>query len=189
MTDGEQTATRTAPTCYRHPDRETWVSCGKCGKPLCPDCMMHGPVGVRCRECLVAPVSIDRRPVDPARLPVAAGIGGGVALVVAALLVGLAWFDPRLLSPNLLLCALAGGVIGRIVRRTCADAWDRRSVSVAVSLATLAPILAAVVIAMLDFGGIGRPFALFAYGLFTLRVVVAAVLALLAAWLFSTGRS
>ena len=26
-------------TCYRHPSRETGVSCSNCGNPICPDCM------------------------------------------------------------------------------------------------------------------------------------------------------
>ena len=38
-------------TCYRHPDRETDVSCSNCGRPICPDCMRQTPVGVRCPEC------------------------------------------------------------------------------------------------------------------------------------------
>ena len=36
--------------CYRHPDRETGVSCSECGRPICPDCMTFGPVGIRCPE-------------------------------------------------------------------------------------------------------------------------------------------
>src|SRR3954465_2757344 len=38
-------------TCYRHPDRETSVSCSNCGRPICPDCMTPTPVGMRCPEC------------------------------------------------------------------------------------------------------------------------------------------
>src|SRR5262245_66388419 len=38
-------------TCYRHPDRETGVSCSNCGRPICPDCMTSTPVGMRCPEC------------------------------------------------------------------------------------------------------------------------------------------
>lgn len=38
-------------TCYRHPDRETRVSCSSCGRPICPDCMTPTPVGMRCPEC------------------------------------------------------------------------------------------------------------------------------------------
>jgi membrane associated rhomboid family serine protease len=37
--------------CYRHPDRETAVSCANCGRPICPDCMTSTPVGMRCPEC------------------------------------------------------------------------------------------------------------------------------------------
>ena len=39
-----------APTCYRHPDRETYVSCSDCGRPICHECMTPAPVGQRCPE-------------------------------------------------------------------------------------------------------------------------------------------
>jgi membrane associated rhomboid family serine protease len=38
-------------TCYRHPTRETGVSCSSCGRPICPECMTTTPVGMRCPEC------------------------------------------------------------------------------------------------------------------------------------------
>ena len=37
--------------CYRHPSRETGVSCSSCGRPICPECMTPTPVGMRCPEC------------------------------------------------------------------------------------------------------------------------------------------
>jgi membrane associated rhomboid family serine protease len=37
--------------CYRHPSRETGVSCSNCGRPICPDCMTSTSVGMRCPEC------------------------------------------------------------------------------------------------------------------------------------------
>ena len=37
--------------CYRHPNRETGVSCSNCGRPICPDCMTPTSVGMRCPEC------------------------------------------------------------------------------------------------------------------------------------------
>lgn len=40
------------PTCYRHPDRETYVSCQRCGRPICPDCMNDAAVGFHCPSCL-----------------------------------------------------------------------------------------------------------------------------------------
>jgi membrane associated rhomboid family serine protease len=36
--------------CYRHPDRETGLSCSDCGRPICTDCMTIAPVGIRCPE-------------------------------------------------------------------------------------------------------------------------------------------
>ena len=36
--------------CYRHPDRETMVSCSECGRPICEDCMTFAPVGIRCPD-------------------------------------------------------------------------------------------------------------------------------------------
>jgi membrane associated rhomboid family serine protease len=36
--------------CYRHPDRETMVTCSECGRPICTECMYFAPVGIRCPE-------------------------------------------------------------------------------------------------------------------------------------------
>jgi membrane associated rhomboid family serine protease len=40
------------PTCYRHPGRETWVSCVRCGRPACPDCLRDAAVGQQCVDCV-----------------------------------------------------------------------------------------------------------------------------------------
>lgn len=40
------------PTCYRHPDRETWIRCQRCDKPICPDCMRDAAVGFHCPDCV-----------------------------------------------------------------------------------------------------------------------------------------
>ena len=45
-------------TCYWHSDKETGLTCGNCGKPVCTQCLRHHPVGIRCKEC-----------VQPALLP------------------------------------------------------------------------------------------------------------------------
>jgi len=42
----------TPPTCYRHPNRETWVSCVRCGRHACPDCLRQEAVGQECVECV-----------------------------------------------------------------------------------------------------------------------------------------
>jgi membrane associated rhomboid family serine protease len=51
-----------AETCYRHPDRETRVSCSSCGRPICPDCMTPTPVGMRCPECASQRTRVMRNP-------------------------------------------------------------------------------------------------------------------------------
>ena len=37
-------------TCYRHPNRETGLSCSECGRPICTDCMTVAAVGIRCPD-------------------------------------------------------------------------------------------------------------------------------------------
>jgi membrane associated rhomboid family serine protease len=43
---------QTPPTCFRHPNRETWVSCVRCGRHACPDCLRQAAVGQQCVECV-----------------------------------------------------------------------------------------------------------------------------------------
>ncbi|MFG3238259.1 MULTISPECIES: rhomboid family intramembrane serine protease [unclassified Streptomyces] len=39
-------------TCYRHPSYETYVSCTRCERFICPDCMREAAVGHHCVECV-----------------------------------------------------------------------------------------------------------------------------------------
>lgn len=41
-----------APTCYRHPDIVSYISCHRCERPICPQCQVSAPVGVQCVECV-----------------------------------------------------------------------------------------------------------------------------------------
>ena len=36
--------------CYRHPKRETRVSCATCGRPICTECMVATDVGIKCPD-------------------------------------------------------------------------------------------------------------------------------------------
>ncbi|GAB3148419.1 rhomboid family intramembrane serine protease [Microbispora hainanensis] len=47
-----QPGAQAVPTCYRHPDRETYVRCQRCERPICPDCMHDAAVGHQCPDCV-----------------------------------------------------------------------------------------------------------------------------------------
>jgi membrane associated rhomboid family serine protease len=49
------------PTCYRHPNRPTYVSCQRCGRPICPECSTQAAVGVQCPECVRGGASVAQR--------------------------------------------------------------------------------------------------------------------------------
>ncbi|WP_406073622.1 rhomboid family intramembrane serine protease [Micromonospora sp. NBC_01638] len=72
----------TAPACYRHPGRETYVRCTRCDRPICPDCMREASVGHQCPEC----VNEGRRSVRPARTAFGGGAAGRHGYVTKALI-------------------------------------------------------------------------------------------------------
>ncbi|MGK5627550.1 rhomboid family intramembrane serine protease [Streptomyces sp. URMC 123] len=40
------------PRCYRHSDRETGITCTRCERPICHECMVDASVGFHCPECV-----------------------------------------------------------------------------------------------------------------------------------------
>lgn len=71
------------PTCYRHPDRQTYVRCTRCNRFICPECMRDAAVGHQCVDC----VGEGMRTVRPVKklTPVVTYALIGVNLLVFAL--------------------------------------------------------------------------------------------------------
>lgn len=113
-----EAAASEAPVCYRHTDRETYIRCSRCDRPICPDCMTSAAVGFQCPEC----VADGRRTQPAARTIAGARITGrpavvtgtliGVCVAVYALQVGVQGFTSRFW---LLGVDVAGGETYRLV--------------------------------------------------------------------------
>lgn len=95
--------------CSYHPNVMTGLRCSRCGKPICPQCAVRTPVGLRCPDCAgVRGLPTYRTPASS--LAKAAGAGLAVAVGTAVL-----WrFFP---GWQFYLCLLMGfGVVETIAR-------------------------------------------------------------------------
>jgi hypothetical protein len=99
--------------CYRHPERETRVSCATCGRPICTECMVQTEVGIKCPD--------DARMPRGARAGVMKGnqvarsLLAGIAVALLGVPVVYAIFEIGFFS--LILSALAGYGAGMLVHR------------------------------------------------------------------------
>ncbi len=138
--------------CAKHPDVETNLRCGKCGKPICPKCLVETPVGARCKDCARLYVLPTYRVTARYYLR-AAATALGMALVS-----GIIWSFIARLIPffflNLLLAAAVGYVIGEVVSRAVNRKRGR-------GLAVIAGIAVVISYLVNIFGLGGIPFGLF----------------------------
>ena len=99
--------------CAAHPAVETNLRCGKCGKPICPRCMVQTPVGARCPECARL-YKLPTYRVSTAYYLRAIGAALGMALVT-----GVLWWLANTFIHffylNLLIGAGVGYAIGEVV--------------------------------------------------------------------------
>jgi membrane associated rhomboid family serine protease len=79
----EPAALPVAPRCYRHPDRETYIRCIRCDRPICPECMHPAAVGFQCPD----DVAQGRRTVRQKRTSVGALLRQSPPYVTFTLLV------------------------------------------------------------------------------------------------------
>jgi len=108
------------PTCYRHAGRETYLSCTRCGRPACPECLRSAPVGQQCVECVKEGGRAVRQPTGPFGGRAVSGALSGavvtwtlVALNVAFYLVE--WAYPKIVDYLALIGSAYDGNIHAVV--------------------------------------------------------------------------
>ena len=98
--------------CAAHPEVETNLRCGKCGKLICPKCLVQTPVGARCPDC----AKLHKLPtyrISTKYYLIAIGTGLGMAIVCGIAWGVIGWFTPVYL--NLLWALGVGYAIGEVV--------------------------------------------------------------------------
>jgi membrane associated rhomboid family serine protease len=75
-------------SCYRHPDRQSFVLCQRCGRTICGECQTPAPVGFICPECMREQRATAPR-TKPAVLTRARTAAGRGAPVVTYSLIGI----------------------------------------------------------------------------------------------------
>lgn len=72
--------------CSYHPNVMTGLRCTRCGKPICPDCGVRTPVGLRCPDCAGV------RGLPTIRTSKSTLARAGAAGLAAAAIVSLLWY-------------------------------------------------------------------------------------------------
>lgn len=125
--------------CSYHPNVRTGLRCSRCGKPICPQCAVRTPVGLRCPDCAGV------RGLPTYRTPATSLMQAGAAGLAVAVAVGVLWrFFPEW---QFYLCLVLGfGVVETIAR----FAGNKRGMDLqllAVALVTVGLVLGRVLLA------------------------------------------
>lgn len=97
--------------CATHSGVETNLTCGRCGTPICPKCLVQTPVGARCSKC----AGLKRLPtyeIAPQQYLKAVAVGIGLAIAIGFAW-GLLWGYVSFF--NFLLAAGVGYAIGEVI--------------------------------------------------------------------------
>ena len=105
--------------CYRHPERTTGISCQRCKRPICGECMNPASVGFQCPKCISSGRSSVRQPRTSFGAVVRPGSGSTTYVLMGVLaavwlldLVTRGLVDGMLIMSNQ---AVAGGQFWRLL--------------------------------------------------------------------------
>lgn len=97
--------TDSAHVCYRHPARESWVLCQRCGNTICGDCQRPAAVGFHCPDCVKAAAPETARVVSGNRLRSA--VRGRTPVTVALLAIMAFTYVAQFLTQDVVTAYLA----------------------------------------------------------------------------------
>jgi len=99
--------------CATHPEVETNLRCGKCGKPICPRCLVQTQVGARCPDCAKL-YKLPTYRISAKHYLIAIGTGLGMAIACGTIW-GLIEWAVHFLYLSLLLAPASGYAIGEVI--------------------------------------------------------------------------
>ena len=122
--------------CYRHPKRETRVSCATCGRPICTECMRQTEVGIKCPDDARLPRGARAGVMKPNQIVKTLLAGVGIATIGIFVVTYLLFALPF----TLLISAAAGYGAGTLIYR--AGGRNGGTVAILVSIvATAIPFI------------------------------------------------
>ncbi|MGW4031953.1 rhomboid family intramembrane serine protease [Streptomyces sp. NPDC004838] len=77
------------PSCYRHPGRETGITCTRCERPICTECMISASVGFQCPECVRSGSGTGHGPSANQPRTIAGGTIAADSFLVTKILIGI----------------------------------------------------------------------------------------------------
>jgi hypothetical protein len=135
--------------CYNHPDRETYLRCNRCNRPICTQCAVLTPTGYRCKECVRGQQKVfeTAQSLDPV-----------IGFVIAAVLAFIGSYSARIMGFfTVFLAPLIGLGITAAVRYAVKKRRSRALFLVATAGAVIGslPFLVIGLISMFEFLGVG----------------------------------
>ncbi len=136
--------------CANHPNRETFLRCNRCDKPICVECSVKTPTGYRCKECVRSQQKIfdTAKPQDY----IFAFCIAGILSYIGSLLVGFVGFFSILLAPAV------GWIIAEAVRKVTGRRRSKPLFRVAAGAAALGAVvnlLPIIILILLGSAGLG----------------------------------